>query len=137
MQAGGQVRTVPLQSLGLQDLQEVVMQLDANIETLNANVSALRSAKNRFEQSIEAVEAIGGVSKGSETMIPLNTSVYVVGELGETEKIVIEIGAGFYAEVSREYAKKYLQRRASVVTDKLQKATDATIEKQTTLEAVQ
>ena len=37
-------------------------------------------------------------SQGKKLLVPLTNSLYVDGELAETDKVIVDIGTGYYAE---------------------------------------
>lgn len=58
---------------------------------------------------------------GKEILVPLTGSMYVPGKLVDTEKVLIDIGTGYYAEVSIKQAKEYFKRRVTYVTEQMEK----------------
>lgn len=54
-------------------------------------------------------------------MVPLTGSMYVPGKLADTEKVLIDIGTGYFAEVTIPHAKEYFKRRIAYVTEQMEK----------------
>lgn len=40
---------------------------------------------------------------GKPILVPLTTSLYVPGELADTENVIVDVGTGFYVEKVRSY----------------------------------
>ena len=67
-----------------------------DIEALTANFQQLKEAEARFKESVSALSAIPEDGAGREIMVPLTSSLYVPGRLGDTDEVLVDIGTGFY-----------------------------------------
>jgi prefoldin alpha subunit len=47
--------------------------------------------------------------------------MYVPGKLVDTEKVLVDIGTGYFAEKNISEAKEYFKRRVSYVTEQMEK----------------
>lgn len=56
-------------------------------------------------------------SKGKEIMVPLTSSLYVPGIMVENEKVMVEVGAGYFIEESSEKAKEYCDRKIKMLSE--------------------
>ena len=52
----------------------------------------------RFQESSESLQRCGEGNGGKDILVPLTGSMYVPGKLSDTEKVVVEIGTGYYVE---------------------------------------
>ena len=59
----------------------------------------LQAAVRRFAQAGRAVKSLAEKEEGTDTLVPLTGSLYVNGKLGSTDKVLIDIGTGYYLEV--------------------------------------
>lgn len=50
-------------------------------------------------------------------MVPLTSSLYVPGIMEENEKVLVEVGAGYFIEKSSEKAKEYCDRRIKMLNE--------------------
>ena len=71
---------VPVQQLGLQELNTVKEQLDGEIKQLNASLTQLTLAGNKYRFSEEAVNSVSPANQGKAIMVPLSSSLYINGE---------------------------------------------------------
>ena len=53
----------------------------------------------RFFQSGTALEALAEQAEGTAMMVPLTDSLYAPGKLGSTDKVLLDIGTGYFVEV--------------------------------------
>lgn len=67
----------------------------------------LKVAQARFQSCAESVETIRPENQGAwfiflhpdkTTLLPLTASLYVPGRLSDPEKVIVDIGTGYYVE---------------------------------------
>lgn len=66
---------------------------------------------------------------GGKILVPLTSSMYVTGELADTNNVIIDIGTGYYAEKNIEDAKDYFKRKVEYVTEQMEKIQQVGIER--------
>lgn len=54
-------------------------------------------------------------------MIPLTSSLYVPGQIDDIEHIIVELGAGYFAEHTIDGASKYCDRKIGFLNDSIKK----------------
>ena len=64
-----------------------------------------------FQESEMAVDKMSQCSGTSQVLVPLTSSMYVPGEIEDKDKLLVDIGAAYYAEKDCKGATKYLQRK--------------------------
>ena len=52
---------------------------------------------------------------GKNILVPLTGSMYVPGVLVEPEKVIVDVGTGYYVEKDIAGAKDYFQRKVRIV----------------------
>jgi prefoldin alpha subunit len=100
-----------------------------SLEALMGRFQQLRAAAVRLSASVTAVSEITPASEGKEVMVPLTESVYVPGLIREPNKLLVEIGTGFYVEKSSKETTGFLDRKLKLVdanSDNITKAVAAT-----------
>ncbi|KAI9735283.1 MAG: subunit of tubulin prefoldin [Cirrosporium novae-zelandiae] len=110
---------IDITTLTLPQLTQLKKQLDAELEHLTNSFSKLRQAQTKFKDCIGSIRdgllgpgsGNGGDSKvGGEKdnrkmiLVPLTTSLYVPGRLADREKVVVDVGTGFFVEKSTKDA---------------------------------
>ena len=71
-----------------------------------------------------AVHKLGASDADSDVMIPLNSSLYIPGKLQTNEKVMVELGAGYFAEYDVEGAKGYCDRKRDFVEGSAKKVSE-------------
>jgi prefoldin alpha subunit len=107
--------------MSLDQLNHVQQQQQSRLEQLTAQYHQLRAVSARLSTAKSAIGNTntgifkGGNSEGREIMIPLTESLYAPGKIVDPNKILVELGAGFFVEKSAKDAVKVLERKGKVV----------------------
>jgi prefoldin alpha subunit len=83
----------------------------------------------RLSASQTAVSELSPASEGKEVMVPLTESVYVPGLIREPNKLLVEMGTGFYVEKTSKDTTAFLDRKLKLVdanSENISKAVQAT-----------
>ncbi|KAI9669933.1 MAG: subunit of tubulin prefoldin [Alyxoria varia] len=97
--APGAGQQIDLSTLSAQQILQVKKQLDEEMEHLNNSFTQLKGAQTRFAECAKSIETgVKGVEEGAPVLVPLTTSLYVPGKLASREKVVVDVGTGFYVE---------------------------------------
>lgn len=134
---------IDLMTLNLAQLSQLKQQLDNEIMVFQDSLHSLKIAQSKFQESNECLDKFTPSAKGTlfenliqswkrlrlyhvliagkEILVPLTGSMYVPGKLVDTEKVLIDIGTGYYAEKNISDAKEYFKRRVAYVTEQMEK----------------
>ena len=103
-----QGQSVDLESLTPQQLMQVKKQFDDELETLNSSFNSLRGAQTRFSECYKCIDVgVTNVAEGKSILVPLTTSLYVPGMLASHDKVLVDVGTGFFVEKTTEDAKTF------------------------------
>lgn len=121
--------SINLDQLSLDELNQLKQQEEARLEALGTRYAALRAAAARLSASMSAVSEITPSSEGKEVLVPLTESVYVPGQIREPNKLLVDIGTGFYVEKTSKETTGFLDRKLKIVdanSENITKAVAAT-----------
>ena len=76
---------------------------------------------SRFQESHESISRCSSDDKDKEILVPLTGSMYVPGKLSEPEKVIVDIGTGYYVEKDLDSAKEYFSKKVKYVTEQMEK----------------
>eukprot|EP00976_Prorocentrum_cordatum_P004084 80012-Prorocentrum_minimum.AAC.1 len=126
--SGQKEEGIDLSQLTVDQLKMLKEQLENDLERFAESFSSLQTAANRFHNSGLASEALSKEEEGEfqrsheglitlrrkpyvshlswtvrgltgkPMMIPLTSSLYVSGTLGSTDKVLVDVGTGYYVE---------------------------------------
>jgi prefoldin alpha subunit len=106
--------TVPvkLTDLPVPQLSQVKKQLDEEISHLTGSFQSLRAAQAKFRDCLKSLST-GLVAKNADRsiLVPLTASLYVPGQLADTEKVLVDIGTGFYVEKDKKQAAEFYEEK--------------------------
>lgn len=125
-----------LGSLPPEQLDRLQGELQREVQMIAASLSQLSSAVSRLTASKENAAQVGEMSKDREIMVPLTSSIYVPGRLADTKMVLIDIGTGFFVQKSPAAAEKHFAKRAALLKEEADKATQVHTQKRQQLEAV-
>ena len=75
-------------------------------------------------------------NKDKEILVPLTGSMYVPGKFSDPEKVIVDIGTGYYIEKDTDSAKEYFGKKVKYVTEQMEKVQAIGNEKNKIREAV-
>jgi prefoldin alpha subunit len=90
---------VDIKTLSAAQLQVLGEQFEEELTSLTDNFTKLQSAVSRFYSSGMTLEALAAETEGTPMMVPLTESLYAPGLLGATDKVLLDIGTGYFVEV--------------------------------------
>mmetsp|Transcript_14495 Transcript_14495/g.27581 ORF Transcript_14495/g.27581 Transcript_14495/m.27581 type:complete len:168 (+) Transcript_14495:145-648(+) len=117
--------SISLDEMSLDQLQQLRQQEDSRRQGLAQRYAQLRAAAARIVASRKAVQEMQGAQAGKEVLVPLTDSVYVPGKLREPQKMLVDIGTGFYVEKTAKETESFLDRKLRLVDANSQNVTTA------------
>ncbi|KAF4123316.1 prefoldin alpha subunit [Geosmithia morbida] len=113
----GQQETVNLDTLAPEQLAQVKKQLDEELEHLTTSFSQLHGAQNKFRDCLRTVQSRKNASPGSNSvLVPLTSSLYVRGQLTNTDRVLVDVGTGF---LDLKAAEKFYEGKVTELTANL------------------
>lgn len=108
--------TIQLDSMSLEELNQLKQQEESRLQSLTNRYAQLRQAAARIGASHRAVSDLSSpASEGKEVMVPLTESVYVPGKIRDPTKLLVELGTGYFAEKSSKDTTAFLDRKLKIV----------------------
>ena len=88
---------------------------------LQESFSQLKAAQGRFMVSLNGLEIMKPGNEGKEVMIPMTSTLYVSGSLASVEKVLVDIGTGYFVEKNIADAADYYKRKIEFIKGQLEK----------------
>jgi prefoldin alpha subunit len=95
---------VNINSLSAPQLRALQTRLSTELEHLTSSHAKLRAAQSRFRDCVRSINdgVVGSEKRGTqgrdEILVPLTTSLYVKGRLVDREKVLVDVGTGYFVE---------------------------------------
>lgn len=119
--SGRQVESIDLTTLNLRQLTHFKDELEGDIQFFKEALQNLKVAQTKFQESQESITRCSADDKDKEILVPLTGSMYVPGKLSEPEKVIVDVGTGYYVEKDLDSAKEYFSKKVKYVTEQMEK----------------
>eukprot|EP01023_Acetabularia_acetabulum_P028781 TRINITY_DN2719_c0_g1_i1.p2 TRINITY_DN2719_c0_g1~~TRINITY_DN2719_c0_g1_i1.p2 ORF type:complete len:154 (+),score=20.56 TRINITY_DN2719_c0_g1_i1:3-464(+) len=129
-------KQIQLESLDISSLASIKEQLDREVQQLTQSVVSLQKATAGFGNSGKAIEQLQEAQVAQEVLVPLSESLYVQGVVYSNDRVVIDIGTGYFVESSAEKGIDYCRRKVMLLKEKLEQLGGMISEKQSFLQQV-
>jgi len=127
---------IDLSTLSVEQLGSFKEQLEGDLERFTESFSSLQTAANRFHNSGAAAEGLAKEEEGKPMMVPLTSSLYVKGTLGSVEKVLIDVGTGYYVEKSPLDGMDFCRRKVLMLKENMERLHMVMFEKRKQLNQV-
>ncbi|XP_046367796.1 prefoldin subunit 5-like [Haliotis rufescens] len=114
-------QTVDLTTLPIQQLNQLSQQLDQEVEFFTNSMNQLKLAQGKFVESQECLNKATPDNLNKDILVPLTSSMYVPGELSDVQNVLVDIGTGYYVEMTIDQGKDYFKRKVEFLTKQIEK----------------
>ncbi|GAQ86677.1 prefoldin alpha subunit [Klebsormidium nitens] len=121
---------IPVTALTVEQLKQVKDTLEAEIQVLSDSIRSLQVVIRKFDAAAGAVDDLSTQTSGKPALIPLTGSLFVPATLASVEKVLVDVGTGYYVEKTLTDGKDYCTRRVKYLEDKLRTIGDLLGDKQ-------
>ncbi|KAK6180816.1 hypothetical protein SNE40_008800 [Patella caerulea] len=112
---------IDISQLPINQLNQLAQQVEQEIEFFQTSLTQLKLAQGKFVESQECMNKICPENVDKEILVPLTSSMYVPGQLSSAENVLIEIGTGYYIEMSVDKGKDYFKRKIEYISKQMEK----------------
>lgn len=96
---GGGVAVAELEKLSVEQLKAVKEQTDLEVNLLQDSLNNIRTATTRLDLASIALNDLSLRPQGKKMLVPLTASLYVAGTLDDADKVLVDVGTGYFIEV--------------------------------------
>lgn len=111
---------INLTKLSIQQLDQLKTQLTQELGVLQESLGRLKMVQQSFLSSDTSLDQLKNVEKNKEILVPLTGSLYVPGKLIAHEKVLVDIGTGYYVNKSVDEAKKYFEKKIMFLSKQME-----------------
>ena len=113
-------REVNIGQMPVDQLNGLKTQHENEIRELQQQLETLHGAKNRFITARRCVEEMKSTPVGTGILVPLNGSLYVPGTISSDDKLLVELGTGYFAEKGMDDAQSLIDRKMQLVAKSIE-----------------
>ncbi|XP_021735458.1 probable prefoldin subunit 5 [Chenopodium quinoa] len=112
---GSVVRAAEMEKMSIEQLKMVKEQSDLELNLLQDSLTNIRTATSRLELASTALHDLSSRPQGKKMLVPLTASLYVPGTLDDADKVLVDVGTGYFVEKTMVEGKDYCQRKISLL----------------------
>ncbi|CAL8089076.1 unnamed protein product [Calicophoron daubneyi] len=117
--------TVNITDLSIPQLQELASQYEQRIQLITASIQQLKSLQNQFAASKVCLKDFTPESQNTDVLVPLTSTLCVPGKLSDTAHVIVDIGTGYFSEMTIDQAEKHFTRRIDYINKRIQEIAPA------------
>ncbi|THD20728.1 Prefoldin subunit 5 [Fasciola gigantica] len=111
---------VNITDLSIPQLQELAKQYDQNIRFFTASIQQLKTLQKQFASSKNCLCDFAPATQNGDVLVPLTSTLCVPGKLTDTENVIVDIGTGYFSEMTIDQAEKHFTRRIEYINKHIQ-----------------
>ncbi|XP_037267683.1 prefoldin subunit 5 [Falco biarmicus] len=129
-------QAVNVGELTLPQLELLKGQLDQEVEFLSSSIAQLKVVQTKYVEAKDCLNVLNKSNEGKDLLVPLTSSMYVPGKLSDVERVLIDVGTGYYVEKTADDARDFFKRKIDFLTKQMEKIQPALQEKHAMKQAV-
>ncbi|GAM41570.1 prefoldin subunit [Talaromyces pinophilus] len=111
---------VDVTTLSVPQLRSLQTRLNSELEQLTNSHAKLRAAQSKFRDCVRTINdgVVGkktpqpqSADNNNSILVPLTSSLYVKGKLADREKVIVDVGTGFYVEKTTAKAIEFYNKK--------------------------
>ncbi|CAD6212979.1 unnamed protein product [Miscanthus lutarioriparius] len=110
---------IELDKLSVEQLKGLKEQTDLEFNLLQDSLTKIRTAATRLENASAALHDLSlrphGTYLRKKMLVPLTASLYVPGSLDDAEKVLVDVGTGYFIEKTMAQGKEYCERKINLL----------------------
>ena len=111
---------INLTKLSAQQLDQLKTQFTQELNVLQESTQRLKIVQQSFVSSETSLDQLKDIEKNKEIFVPLTGSLYVAGRLIAQEKVLVDIGTGYYVNKSIDDARDYFEKKIQFISKQME-----------------
>lgn len=133
----GDAQELDISTMPFEQLAMLKGQFEQEVEQFSRLYESLREGISRFEQADIALKAVTAESSGTPLLVPMTSSLYVPGKIVDADKVLVDVGTGYFVEKDRKSAVDYIQKKLDLLLSKEKEAEQGLALKRDSLRTIQ
>jgi len=123
--------------LTIPQLRMLKQQMEEEMQAFSQSLQQLQTVMYRFQEAKEALQqTMTSAHKGKPMLVPMTSSVYVAGELDTVDKVLVDIGTGYFVEKTNKDADVYFARKLKFLEEKCGQVNQLIVVRRRNLEVI-
>ncbi|XP_077247142.1 prefoldin 5 [Tasmannia lanceolata] len=112
---GGVFRVPEMEKLSVEQLKSLKEQSDLEVNLLQDSLNKIGTAATRLEIASNALQDLSLRPQGKRMLVPLTASLYVPGTLEDSDRVLVDVGTGYFIEKTMVEGKDYCDRKINLL----------------------
>jgi prefoldin alpha subunit len=109
---------VNLENFNLQELMNMRKRLEDDVTTILDSYNGFKFLYKKFEDAKILIKNVSQQKADDcQILIPLSSSLFIPGKIVDTNKFIVDIGTGYYAERNAEQSVVYCDHTLQVIKE--------------------
>ncbi|XP_034697175.1 probable prefoldin subunit 5 [Vitis riparia] len=109
------IRVPEMEKMSIEHLKALKEQTDLEVNLLQDSLNNIRTATSRLEIASAALNDLSLRPQGKKMLVPLTASLYVPGKLDDADKVLVDVGTGYFIEKTMAEGKDYCERKINLL----------------------
>ncbi|GAA0155374.1 chaperone [Lithospermum erythrorhizon] len=123
--------SIEIDKLSIEQIKAIKEQSDLELNLLQDSLNNIRTATARLEIAHNALNDLSLRPQGKKMLVPLTASLYVPGTLDDAEKVLVDVGTGYFIEKTMTEGKDYCERKINLLKSNYEQLFEVTAKKKT------
>ncbi|GAB2233600.1 hypothetical protein Droror1_Dr00002826 [Drosera rotundifolia] len=120
-----------LDQLTLDQLRSLKEQADLEVNLLQDSLNNINTATARLDLASTALHDLSLRPQGKQLLVPLTGSLYVKGVLDDNDRVLVDVGTGYFVEKTMIEGKDYCQRKINLLKSNYEQLYEVAAKKKT------
>lgn len=107
-------REIQPMDLSIEQLNGLKTQHENEIQELQKQAEQLYNANSRFNTAKAVLNDMSKYEDGNTLLMPLNSSLYVPGKIVQPDRVMVELGTGYFCEKTVPDASALIDRKVQL-----------------------
>ncbi|KAK1305265.1 putative prefoldin subunit 5 [Acorus calamus] len=109
------MRASEMEKLNVEQLKALKEQSEMEVNVLQDSLSKIKTAVTRLDIASNALLDLSLRPQGKKMLVPLTASLYVSGTLEDADRVLVDVGTGYFIEKTTAEGKDYCDRKISLL----------------------
>ncbi|CAL5430163.1 unnamed protein product [Camellia sinensis] len=112
---GAMMRAAEIDKMSVEQLKALKEQADLEVNLLQDSLNNIRTATARLDIASTSLHDLSLRPQGKKMLVPLTASLYVPGTLDDADKVLVDVGTGYFIEKTMAEGKDYCERKINLL----------------------
>ncbi|CAK7337873.1 unnamed protein product [Dovyalis caffra] len=129
--AAAAVRASDMEKMSIEQLKAIKEQTDLEVNLLQDSLNNIKTATGRLENAASSLHDLSFRPQGKKMLVPLTASLYVPGTLDDADKVLVDIGTGYFVEKTMNEGRDYCERKINLLKSNFDQLIELATKKKT------